>query len=64
MKLDVSRLAHTKWEYKYHIVFAPQYRRQITYGKFKADPDLCDLRSVPGEVLSGCVIQLNSYGAV
>ena len=22
MKLDVSSLAHTKWEYKYHIVFA------------------------------------------
>ncbi|MFR1423101.1 MAG: IS200/IS605 family transposase, partial [Dysosmobacter sp.] len=29
MKLDVSSLAHTKWECKYHIVFAPKYRRQI-----------------------------------
>ncbi|MDD7249477.1 MAG: IS200/IS605 family transposase, partial [Oscillospiraceae bacterium] len=26
MKLDVSSLAHTKWECKYHIVFAPKYR--------------------------------------
>ena len=31
MKLDVSSLAHTKWECKYHIVFAPKYRRQIMY---------------------------------
>ena len=37
MKLDVSSLAHTKWESKYHIVFAPKYRRQIIYGKIKQD---------------------------
>ena len=36
MKLDVSSLAHTKWECKYHIVFAPKYRRVI-YGKIKQD---------------------------
>ena len=37
MKVDVSSLAHTKWECKYHIVFAPKYRRQIMYGKIKQD---------------------------
>ena len=37
MKLDTNSLAHTKWECKYHIVFAPKYRRQIIYGKVKAD---------------------------
>ena len=37
MKLDTNSLAHTKWERKYHIVFAPKYRRQIIYGKIKAD---------------------------
>ena len=37
MKLDVASLAHTKWECKYHIVFAPKYRRQIIYGKIKED---------------------------
>ena len=37
MKLDVSSLAHTKWECKYHIVFAPKYRRQIIYGKIRED---------------------------
>ena len=37
MKLDVSSLAHTKWECKYHIVFAAKYRRQVIYGKIKQD---------------------------
>ena len=37
MKLDTDSLAHTKWNCKYHIVFAPKYRRQIIYGKIKAD---------------------------
>ena len=37
MKLDTSSLAHTKWNCKYHIVFAPKYRRQIIYGKVKKD---------------------------
>jgi len=37
MKLDVNSLAHTKWECKYHIVFAPKYRRQEIYGKIKQD---------------------------
>lgn len=29
--IDVNSLAHTKWNYKYHIVFAPKYRRKIFY---------------------------------
>ena len=37
MKLDTDSLAHTKWNCKYHIVFAPKYRRQIIYGKIKAN---------------------------
>ncbi len=37
MKLDTDSLAHTKWNCKYRIVFAPKYRRQIIYGKIKAD---------------------------
>ena len=37
MKLDTDSLAHTKWNCKYHIVFAPKYRRQLIYGKIKAD---------------------------
>lgn len=37
MRLDISSLAHTTWECKYHIVFAPKYRRQVIYGKIKND---------------------------
>lgn len=35
--MDNNSLAHTKRECKYHLVFAPKYRRQIIYGKIKAD---------------------------
>ena len=28
---DINSLAHTKWNYKYHIVFAPKYRRKVFY---------------------------------
>lgn len=30
---DVHSLSHTKWECKYHIVFAPKYRRKVFYGE-------------------------------
>ena len=35
--MDKNSLAHTKWNCKYHIVFAPKYRRQIIYGKVKEE---------------------------
>ena len=35
MSSDTNSLAHTKWNCKYHIVFAPKYRRQVIYGKIK-----------------------------
>ena len=28
---DINRLSHTKWNCKYHIVFAPKYRRKVFY---------------------------------
>ena len=28
---DINSLAHTKWNCKYHIVFAPKYRRKVFY---------------------------------
>ncbi len=37
MKDDVNCLSQNKWRCKYHIVFAPKYRRQVIYGKIKAD---------------------------
>ena len=35
--MDINSLAHTKWNCKYHIVFAPKYRRKIIYGQLKRD---------------------------
>ena len=37
MSNDIESLSHTKWRCQYHIVFAPKYRRQIIYGKYKAE---------------------------
>ncbi len=49
--MNNNSLAHTKWNCKYHIVFAPKYRRQIIYGKIKADVGailrrLCEYKGV------------------
>ncbi|WP_312072403.1 IS200/IS605 family transposase [Anaerotignum propionicum] len=46
-----NSLAHTTWECKYHVVFAPKYRRQVIYGKLKADigkllRELCDRKGI------------------
>lgn len=30
---DVNSLAHSKWNCKYHIVFAPKYRRRVFYNE-------------------------------
>ncbi|MBU5441227.1 IS200/IS605 family transposase [Paenibacillus sp. MSJ-34] len=51
MPSDVNSLAHTKWNCKYHIVFAPKYRRQVIYGKLKRDigvilRQLCERKGV------------------
>ena len=34
---DINSLTHTKWRCQYHIVFAPKYRRQIIYGKYRIE---------------------------
>ncbi len=35
--MDKDSLAHSKWNCKYHFVFAPKYRRQIVYKQISAD---------------------------
>lgn len=37
MKTDIKSLSHSSWRCKYHIVFAPKYRRQVIYGKIRGD---------------------------
>lgn len=51
MQDDLKSLSHSKWRCKYHIVFAPKYRRQIMYGKIKVDVgkilrELCERKGV------------------
>ena len=48
---DVKSLSHSKWRCKYHIVFAPKYRRQVIYNQIKVDigkilRDLCERKGV------------------
>ena len=35
--MDNNTLSHTTWNCKYHIVFAPKYRRKAIYGKLYED---------------------------
>lgn len=35
--MDVNSLAHTKWNCKYHVVFAPKFRRKIIYNQLRSD---------------------------
>lgn len=34
---DIPSLSHIKWNCKYHIVFAPKYRRKVFYGEKKLE---------------------------
>ena len=51
MPNDMNSLAHTKWNCKYHIVFAPKNRRKIIYGELKKEigkilRELCQWKDV------------------
>jgi putative transposase len=57
--MDTQSLAHSKWRCKYHIVFAPKYRRQVIYGKIKADigvilRKLCEYKGVEIHEANAC----------
>ena len=48
---DINSLAHTKWNCKYHIVFAPKYRRKVFYGEKRLEigailRSLCEWKKV------------------
>ena len=50
-KEEIDSLAHTRWNCKYHIVFAPKYRRQAIYGQIRTDigsilRKLCEYKGV------------------
>ena len=37
MTNDINKLSHTQWNCKYHIVFAPKYRRNFFYKEKKTE---------------------------
>ena len=37
MANDDKSLSHTKWNCKYHVVFAPKYRRKVFFGERKRE---------------------------
>ena len=48
---DIKSLSHSKWRCKYHIVFAPKYRRQVIYKKIRVNigkilRQLCERKKV------------------
>ena len=48
---DINSLSHTKWNCKYHIVFAPKYRRKAFYGSNRLEigailRELCSWKEV------------------
>ena len=49
--MDKNSLSHTKWRWKYHIVFAPKYRRQVIYRQLRKDigsilRELCSIKGI------------------
>ena len=49
--MDTNSLAHTKWNCKYHLVFAPKFMRREIYGEQKAEigkilRQLCEWKGV------------------
>lgn len=58
--MDTNSLAHTKWNCKYHIVFAPKYRRKEIYGEKKQEigkilRQLCEWKGVRIVEAHACV---------
>ncbi len=48
---DTNSLAHTSWNCKYHLVFAPKYRRKVFYGQKRREigailRQLCEWKGV------------------
>ena len=48
---NINSLAHTTWDCKYHLVFAPKFRRQIIYRELRADigkilRELCERKGI------------------
>ena len=57
--MDKNSLAHTSWNCKYHIVFAPKYRRQVIYGELRKEigqilRKLCEQKGIEIHEANAC----------
>ena len=64
--MDMNSLSHTKWECKYHIVFAPKFRRKVIYGKIRADighilSELCKRKGIEIIEAEACLDHIHMF---
>ena len=64
--MDKNSLAHTMWECKYHIVFAPKFRRKVIYQQIKADiarilSELCKRKGVEIIAAEACPDHIHMF---
>ena len=62
-------LSHTTWECKYHIVFAPKFRRREIYGRLRQDigliiRDLCNRKDVKILAAEACPNHIHLYVSI
>ena len=64
--MDNDSLSHTKWECKYHIVFAPKYRRKAIYKDIRADvgrilSELCRRKGIEILAAEACIDHIHMF---
>ena len=64
--MDNNSLSHTKWECKYHIVFAPKYRRKAIYKDIRADvgrilSELCRRKGIEILAAEACIDHIHMF---
>ena len=66
MSKDIHSLSHTRWNCKYHVVFAPKYRRKVFYGEKRLEigailRELCNWKGVNIIQAEVCVYRSCTY---
>ena len=64
MSKDIHSLSHTRWNCKYHVVFAPKYRRKVFYGEKRLEigailRELCNWKGVNIIQAEVCIDHVN-----
>ena len=63
--MNDQSLNHTRWNCKYHVVFAPKFRRKLIYGEYrKAIGDilrkLCEYKGIEIVEANACVDHIHN----